>query len=238
MTWHEPLAWVFGTIVAYAVATNLDWAARGAARRHRWLAPAARAAFLLGIPTAALALRVVGPEALGIARPVSVRATAAVAAAAVATLALLTVSHWWFERANGRRVAPERGALTVASVGALAIEAALLEAHWAFFRAGLLSLGTANLSLAVALAVALVGVEAWTSPWRRADLARPEGAQDLVPSAALCVLSGLVFFSTGSSVLGWGLHVAVLTGYRTVSPPTVPATATESRPVAVEPTVV
>jgi len=229
MTWHDAPLWVLATIAAHALATNAWWWLRvtpsGTGRPARFVRRATgpgprsaiRAAYLLGPPAAALWLRVVSPEWLGLAAPSG--AGAGVTAATMGMAGALTAlgANWWYRRADGRQL-PRPRAPELADIGWIALYAALLEAHWAFFRAGALATGLDPISAGLGAGLGLLCIESWSSPFARARLSEPASAATLVPTATAAVVSAYTFATTGSSLLAWGIHAAMMVGLATVLP--------------------
>jgi hypothetical protein len=260
------LAWITAALLLYAVVVNGLWLLRHGPRRYAtWLDPIesshaatlGRGLYLLGIPVLAVALRVPGLSApvLGLPAPGvldqprdvllqaigrgslwSLGLAAAVGAAVVA-------GDLWYRRSMARPARLTRGRLTPAGLGVLALGALCLEAHWAFFRAGLLSLGLQNQTLAVYLALALLGLEAWINPATRAALGDPEALAPRTRTAALAILSGSVFLATGSSLASLLAHVIaasawMLAGFAVIAADAQTVAAPAQGIDAIEPTVV
>ncbi len=215
------LAWLAVSMMLYAAATNLAWAARSGTTPGWWPAWAASAraeavafaGYMLGVPVLAVWMRVPGLHAanLGLPMPdappgsagdgIAWASVAAVAAGSVAAWAMVAGGRWWYHvHADGaRRLAfrmPEP-----ALAGHLALAALWQEAHWAFFRAGALSLGLGGHRTAgVFLALGLLGIEAWMNPATRAAIHDVDALAERARHASLAVLSALLFVLTGNTL--------------------------------------
>ena len=254
------LVWMAVMLVAYAAAVNGVWMLRFASSPRlrgmggfdtpQWAA-LGRGAYLLGVPVLAVALRAPGlrADALGLplvdalgwpadAAQVGGDLVAALGLAGLVWGAVLA-GHVWFRRTLDQTVVIERRRPTPASLGDIALDALLLEAHWAFFRAGLLSLGLENATLALFACVGLLGFEAWLNPAIRAAQGDSEAMLGRVPGAALAILSTWVFIATGSSVWCLAAHLVPAVGLATLEPVTASAEprAVADAPAAIEPTV-
>jgi len=296
------LVWLGVSLATYAVVLNAAWIVRhlsDAAIRSpgRFDDPrmnvSLRAAYWLGVPAAALALRVPGLRASNLGLPpveamggpwfdrlAGFGPTLALALAlAVFVLFVMLASHAWFERSRARAettrseadppalrrqspapttparpgLSPRAGhrevarvrvsRLTPADWGWLALGALCLEAHWAFFRAGALSLGFDNATLGVFLALGLLGLEAWADPAARGAWHDGAALARHALGASLATLSALVFLVTGSFAACLAAHLVAGAGFA-LSPATAgnrdvePATAGGDDLPAIEPTVV
>ncbi|MFN2115834.1 MAG: hypothetical protein ACK2T6_08965 [Anaerolineae bacterium] len=217
----EPLAWVVGSVVLYAAATNLAWAAEVGDGRHSMLRRARmisrdpravellRAAYLLGVPVLALATRVAHPTSLGLVIPASLAASVAALAVVAATVIAIIGSRSMLARALGWTWRAEAIVPPADQLARLALVALLLESHWAFFRAAGLSVAGANPTLAVYVALGLLAVEAWSNPALRVVHDGTLGAARQARTGALAVMSGTVFLITGSSISSLVGHLLV-----------------------------
>jgi hypothetical protein len=227
--WLQPLTWILVPLVGAAVFWNLAWYAREsqtpalarllelADRPPPW-PTVAWGLYLAAVPMVALALRVVTPERMGLQGPTSAATAGVAIAIAVSIAAFLLATRQWFYRATRR---PRTMAVTghdARTVGNMALFALFLELHWAFFRAGLLSLGFDRASLAVFLALGVLAIEAWSDPRRRGDLDEPETASNLAEGAALAILSSVTILVTASSILALVLHIAVRGAWLSLTP--------------------
>lgn len=260
------LVWIIVSLLIYALVVNGVWMLRHAQALDTsgiaglgssgWAA-GARGVYLLGIPILAVALRVPGLSAAALGLPPAgtldqptgallltlARGLATALALAAAVGVVVAGSELWFRwsqdepgRMTSRRIGP-------AAFGYLLLGALCLEAHWAFFRAGPLSLGLQNETLAVYLGLGILGLEAWINPASRAALGDPEAMGGQARSAALAVLSMSVFLATGSSLACLAAHIAVATGWSLVGTqagePEAPAANAGAGAIdAIEPTVV
>ncbi|RIL09439.1 hypothetical protein DCC79_11050 [bacterium] len=257
------LAWIVVAMLLYALATNLMWAARHAARVPWWWPSWANARhaeatayglYMLGIPVAAVLWRVPGLHAANLGLPMPDAApmaatgapgpwatAAMLASGAVATWGIVAGGRWWHAVATGGARAMTVRAPGPALVGHVALAALLHEAHWAFFRAGALSLGLGGHRTAgVFLGLGLLGIEAWMNPAARAAVHDEEALAVRARTASLAVLSALLFVLTGNTLVCLAAHLATglglaASGLVTVPEPE-PASPTEIG--AIEPTVV
>jgi hypothetical protein len=222
MTWHDALWWALAAVCLRAVAANALWLARGngpdgrwnsaMARMVLWLAEprfttALRLGFFLGVPVAALAARVVTPRQLGLAAPRPLGSAALALGLGAAATALVWGSAEWLRPDGARRARTSAQLLPL--VQRVLGDSLLRETHWAFLRACLLTLGSANPTANVAAAVGLAAAEAWADPARRARMTEPgpSGASSQV--AAMAIVSAYAFLATGSSFLAWAIQVAM-----------------------------
>lgn len=215
MTWHDALLWVLAALCLHALGTNLRWLGRAdllsgrATRLARAVSaleptPLPRAMgvlYLVGLPAAALAVRVVTPEGMGLAPP---RSAASVAQSlAVAGLAVIILVATWTWLAPEVRPSRRVAVPAIDTLPALALETALREAHWSFLRAAMLTLSAGRPDIAVAVATGVAAIEAWTDPSRRASMTEPTQAALFSQGAAAAIVSGYAFLASGSSVLAW-----------------------------------
>jgi len=251
------LIWMAALLVANAAVVNGVWMLRHAPSAYlrgleRYDTPLwaslARGAYLLGVPVIAVALRAPGlradtlglPVVDALGWPADLAPAAADLAVTLGLAGLVFGAVWagrvWFRRALAQPVVLALRRPASASMGPIALEALLLEAHWAFFRAGLLSLGLENATLALFAGPGLLGFEAWLNPATRAAHRDAEATLRCVPVAALAILSTWVFVATGSSVWCLAGHLVASTGWVVVEPA---ETGAEPRavPTAIEPTV-
>lgn len=264
------LEWIVGSIALLAAMTNVRWALAHAhapaSRAPRWLvsreaAAVARGLYLFGIPVLAMALRIPGLHAgnLGIPTPESLdRGWRAIgldagtlvtaglwSAAAVATIA---AGRWWLARGATVRPMLALRAPAAKRIGTLALAALLWEVHWAFVRAGALSIGLDNRTAAVFLGLGLLGIEAWVDPATRAAIHDEDAMARRSLTAVLAVLSAIVFLATGSSLACLLGHLLAGAALIVISPsdttsvgaldPAPPADAGGPDIGAIEPTVV
>ena len=216
----RPMTWVLFMIALHGAARSWHWVSgeRVMGSRPellRWL----RTAYLAGIPIAAIWLRVVpSPSHAGLgvpSQPVLVVAVGVLLGLGVAATICLWEAAWDIEGALsiirsrlgiGR---PEGAARASSALLVHSVRDALeLELHWAFFRAAVLdtSVGTmdsSGIGTVLWLALALLGVEAWSDPRTRQALgAASTGAQKTSTTAAYAIISALGFGLTGSSLAG------------------------------------
>jgi hypothetical protein len=217
---YDPLAWGLAALGARALAVNLPWVLGDAARppiappgglqawrRRGEVALAARACYLLGVPLGALALRVVPPALLGLTLPLDARSWLFACATCVVTVGIVVAARAdvGSPRRGSSEGAPPRP--RAALLGAVALDAVLIESHWAFFRAVGLAVGPPSVTLGAYIGVALLAIEAWLDPAQRTIWTAPEPARRAVVSAALAIQSTTVFLLTGSSLLALGTHL-------------------------------
>jgi hypothetical protein len=218
------LWWVGGSILAYALVTNLAWWLRPRLRLHpvarAALVQAARFAFYLGVPYLALGgwprppfsglislddLGLVGLSPLWPAARWLGSAGTGLALGLAAFLVLLL--GWWNANRAGARLRFPPGPWW-----ALLIDGLYLQVHWAFYRAApAAALG--DVYAGVFLGLGLVVVEwaldpAWRQGWRE-----PEQAAERWLRVALAVTSALIFWFTRSLwaclAVHWALDLAL-----------------------------
>lgn len=219
--WHDPFVWTLASVATYAIAVNVTWLLETRTGGPEWLEPLASfvripglrliaaVLFLLGVPLLAIALRVVRPSRMGLVAPTSASDVAMAAAFMVLTAALLIVTRAWYEHSQGRGWRPTMRRPGVDGIGRVALLALILEAHWALYRAGALSVASRSAALAVYLSLALLAVEAWSHPRTRLAHETRSGAWRHARTAALAIASGTVFLVTGNSILSLIGHLLV-----------------------------
>lgn len=212
--WHNPLVWVVVALAVYAIAVNVYWAyPLDGAQRY---VPIARIAYLVGLPVLALALRAMQPAELGLAPPRSLVTAVAATGIAAGVAALVIGARRWYGRAAGEASTRSRWPITGLALAEIALDAFLRESHWAFVRAGALAATGPDLGRASVVAVVLLALEAWSDPSRRTAFRTARAAHGLTRGAALTIMSGMVFATSASSILAWGLHVPVAGVWRLV----------------------
>lgn len=226
--WFEPLLWIAVSLLLYALGSNMAWLARKLRVRPirrllRWwrdqrLRPlvhgALRLFYYLGVPYVALLRGVIGPRSVGLL-PVAWEDAARWAVGIGGGALLLWGMIWW----GYARALPPRPMVTIpqslleraqtrASLWGwplLLLDVLLLEAHWAFYRAGpLLLLG--DWYSGVALGTVLVLLESYSHPAIRHGLRRPDQADDILLAAALIVVMAVVFLYTRSFWICLAVH--------------------------------
>jgi hypothetical protein len=245
----HPATWVALLLVLRALAAHQAWLYEHGTPYPAWverLRASSDAALLLpalylaGPLVLAAALRVGDARDLGLVRPpLSILPLVVPAVFAFA----IAAARRWFDHVTGFRRAPRRPGRDADYWGRVLLNALTLEAHWAFFRAGTLSIGLADLSLAVYLSLGLLALEAWSDPARRSDLTEPEAAVDLARGAAFALMSGLTFILTGSLAACVVVHLAAAVplgwyGYLPLPAPAFGHPATTAEHAGIEPTVV
>jgi|GEM_PF-6283183 hypothetical protein len=231
--WLDAFVWTLGSLALYAAVANTVWAIETAPSPPSWLLGPLRVirdsvvrnvasvAYLLGIPLLAVSLRVARPSYMGLAAPSSWTSTIVALLFALGMLGLTIAAHAQLQRANDRRVRLTLRMPRIEEIGGIALTALLLEAHWALFRAGALSVASRSATLAVYLSLALLAVEAWSNPRTRLEHQSPDALRRHSRTASLAVLSGTVFLVSGSSILSLMCHLLVATAIAIVlEPPT------------------
>jgi hypothetical protein len=132
-------------------------------------------------------------------------AEAVLLAIAVAALSLLIRAL--LVRAAGQHLAWTWRRPSAYGLGALVLAALAAETHWAFFRAGALSIGLRNPVAAVYAALAILALEAWANPWRRTAMNDAWYAERLSRGASLAILSATTFLLTASTPLCFAAHL-------------------------------
>ena len=129
--------------------------------------------------------------------------------------ALVVANRLWLAAARGWAGRPQFRLPDSSRVLAELESSFLDEMHWAFYRAGILSIGLRNQGLAVFIALGFLALEAWSDPKTRKDFHKADASQAISQKAALALLSALVFLQTGSSLVAWwaglGTRLAVAT---------------------------
>jgi hypothetical protein len=249
-----PLTWLVAAVSASALATNWLWTLEMRGPRNSL---EERLAQLSGSPRALAAvraalsavplvlaswLRVVEPAALGLAAPRSIPGAALAALFTIIALAWMALVRGAFARAVGTTRTKGRAPLTFRSAEAILLTAAGLEAYWAFVRGAILSVGLASGTLAVFLALGILGLQGLASPNRREQLGDSTGAASLARGATGALLSAMVFLASGSIVLCFAAHALLALGYVSLgleaAPAAVPRAEPEPDPIQVEPTIV
>ena len=216
-----PLPWLLGSLAIAVIATNLTWYATrrladrssaGALPALSWLATSL---FYLLPPVAAWRSGVLSPYWLGVAELDWVANLAA-----GALLAALIGGGLIFGWLVYRRSLPRDGAgsprsrRTILTLRSLA-DAALLQWHWAFYRAlaiGLLASGSADTQAAywgVWLAMGAAAIEWALNPFARAELRLAGRREAALRQVALALATAALFVLTRNFYLGLALHLAV-----------------------------
>jgi hypothetical protein len=146
---------------------------------------------------------------MGLVAPTSVLDVAVGTAFMALTAAMLIVTRAWYEQSHGRDWRPTFRRPRVDEIGHVALVALLLEAHWALYRAGALSVASRSAALAVYLSLALLAVEAWSNPRTRLSHETRSGVWRQARTASLAIASGTVFLVTGNSILSLIGHLLV-----------------------------
>jgi hypothetical protein len=211
-----PVIWVLASMVLAVLATLTFSPARAAHFRStlggRVSEQVGRLVYYAGLPYAALLTRSLSPLDLGLAGnsgPIvgwsSVDWLRHLGAAwVVGALALIPIVL------AARQLARTAQPLSVAerSTGAILIEAAYAEIHWAFYRAApLIILG--DVYWATVIGLGLIGVEILVTLVRNGLGTRPEEYQAWLGQALLLSLSATVFIATRNVWLALLLHIVV-----------------------------
>jgi hypothetical protein len=186
------LFWVLGSVLVYALTTNLLWLTRSLgfwrSPYSRWLVQAGRFLFHLG---------------LSLDWPITRWLQAVGTALGVGLVALLIMALAWVNanrQADGSRLRfPPR------AWWALLVDGLFLQGHWAFYR-GALAVEFEDLYLGVFAGLALIYLEwganpFWRRGWRSSSLVAGQWLR-----ASLALLAAIVFLLTRNLWLCLGLH--------------------------------
>jgi hypothetical protein len=220
-----PLAWVAGSLAAYALVTHAAWAARwteagwpgrltAVMQAGRLAVPvqAARLFYYLVIPYLALVWGIFTPRNLGLVwpdNPVTFRQSVAIAAGLTTLLAVA-----WAHYARRQPGSPPGGESWPSGAPALVLplgwavvlrEAVFAQAHWALYRAGFTAL-LQNSDLGIWLGLAVILLEGYLNPWLRHDLRRAGRAEPILLTAQLAVVTTALFLIGGSTWLTLAWH--------------------------------
>lgn len=231
---YNPLLWLILSLTAYAAVVNLVWAARSTADRSGLLAAVRHAAdqpawplilgslYFVGLPALAVALRLPGvlPANLGLPTDQGLAGAASAGGAtpipglpaalliAGGTLVILISIRRWFYISIAQPAPISWHTLDRSTAGQLVLKAIWYETHWAFVRACVLSLGNANPTLSVFLALAIVATEGWLNPDHRQLFGQLQPALQASQTAAVALQSAMVFLITRNSVYCLAAHLA------------------------------
>lgn len=211
-----PVIWVLASMVLAVLVTLFFSPARAAHFRltlgGRLSEPIGRLVYYVGLPYAALLTKSLSPLDLGIAGnsgPIvgwsSVDWLRQLSTAlVVGTLALIPIVL------AARQMARTARPLGVdeRSTGAILLDAAYAEIHWAFYRAApLIILG--DVYRATLIGVGLIGVEVFVTLVRNGLGTQPEEYQSWLGQALLLTMSATVFIATRNVWLALLLHIVV-----------------------------
>ncbi len=220
-----PLPWLVGSLTLAVVATNLAWLAlrRVNGRRSAAALPAlgwlAASLFHLLPPASAWQSGALSTYWLGVAE-IDWVASLAAGAPLVALMGAVLVFGWLvFRRSLPRpETAATQGARVALALRAV-IDAALLQWHWAFYRAlaiAALADSAAPLGLSEQpvywgawLGVGAATVEWALNPYARAGLRREGSREAALRRVALALGTTALFLLTRNFYLGLALHLAV-----------------------------
>ena len=221
------LAWVAGSILAFALASNLLWLGRDRPLARslygRWLAVAGRFAYYIGLPYLALGgwplqpyRGLLAPASLGLVGldgswTVNRWLEAAGTGAGVGLLALLFLLLAWLN-AN-RSSGTTRLSLPVRPAWTMVVDGLYLQVHWSFYRAAL-AVTVDDLYVGVFWGLGLTYLEWSLSPfWRRAWRLYRGQAGEVWLRAVLALVAALLFLLTHNLwvclVVHWALALAL-----------------------------
>lgn len=225
-----PLPWLLGSVALAILATNLTWVAvRRQARRVTALRPLgwlAVSLFHLLPPVIAWVNGALSPYWLGVAGLDWV-ASLATGAPLVAFVTGGLLFGWLVYRRSLSQAPPLAARLSRAGqILRSVVDAALLQWHWAFYRAlaiAVLAAGSGPLRVSEQaaywgawLAVGAVAAEATLNPFLRQRLGRPVEREAVLRQAALALGTTALFLLTRNFYLGLVLHLgveALITGW-------------------------
>ncbi len=213
---HDLLIWLVGSVALFAVGSNVAWSLeRPGGPPRPWLrrpwTDLVRAAYCVGIPALAIALKVPAASGMGLPRQIDgvwsdggpnpwPRDLLTVLGLAALTAGLIVFGRVWRARARGDALSPRFVALPAETLIGLAERGLLQESHWAFYRAGLIASGLASRDLAVFLSLLVLAMEAWSSPALRLAEDPTGAAERFSQQIILATLSAALFLATGSSL--------------------------------------
>lgn len=213
---HDLLIWLVGSVALFAVGSNVAWSLdRPGGPPRPWLrrpwTDLVRAAYCVGIPALAIALKVPAASGMGLPRQIDGVWTdggphawpldlLTVLGLAAMTAGLIVFGRVWRARARGDALSPRFVSLPAATLIGLAERGLLQESHWAFYRAGLIASGLASRDLAVFLSLLVLAMEAWSSPALRLAEDPNGAAERFSQQIILATLSASLFLATGSSL--------------------------------------
>lgn len=213
---HDLLLWLVGSVALFAAGSNIAWnlerqsGREGLLLRRPWT-DLLRAAYFVGLPALALALRVPSASQMGLPHQAGAswtdggplpwpRDLLAVLALALLGAGLVLFGRVWRARAVGDALAPRWRRLPLPTLVGLAERALLQESHCAFYRACLIASGLASRDLAVFLSLLVLGLEAWSSPKLRLAADPVRAAERFSQRLILATVSAGLFLTTGSSL--------------------------------------
>jgi len=216
---HPLLFWVLGSVLAYALGTNVLWWQRSTSLRRslygRWLEQIGRFLFFLAIPYLALGgwprrpfqglllMEDMGLVGLSERWPVTRWLEAVGTGVGLGLVAMLILVLAW---ANARRCADGSTLRLPPRPGwALLVDVICLEAHWAFYR-GALAVVQGDVYTGVFLGLGLVYLEwglnpFWRQGWRLESLVAGTWLR-----AALALVVALLFLFTRNLWVCLGVH--------------------------------
>ncbi len=205
------LAWVWGSVAVYVLATQALWLIRGSWRspHRRWLVQVGRFLFYLAIPYLALggwprqpyrgllSLEDMGMVGLGAAWPVTRWLEAVGLGLAWGSVALLFLLLAW--RTANRAAGGVWLGFPRCPWWVLLVDVLYLEVHWAFYRSGMavrLGDGDAKLYAGVFVGLGLVYLEWSLNPfWRRGWRTESQAAAGWLRAALALIVAVLFLFS-------------------------------------------
>ena len=227
-----PIIWTGLSVVSYIVAAHVAWSRRRApsGRKLLWTWPISdalpelspwqllRAVYALGPPYLALITGIVPPRALGLQAPDGHLAVPALALALGTGVTVLVIWSHYARSVRGMLhavptpLSRQAGMLHTTWGWALILRDVLFaQAHWAFYRATLITIlrdtyGGTLLSLVLLL------LESLTNPSVRRALQTPGHADGVLVYASQCLVTALLFLLTGDLWWGLGWHLATAVG--------------------------
>ncbi len=214
------LFWILGSILLYALGTNLLWLARSSnfwrSPTGRWPVQVGRFFLFLGIPYLALggwprqpfqgllSLDDMGMVGLGVRWPVDRWLESAGTGLGIGLLAVAALALAWV----GARRGPDRPWLRFPPRPwwLLLVDVIYLEVHWAFYR-GALAVLTGDVYAGVFLGLSLVYLEWSLSPYWRSGWQQENRVAGQWLRAALALVVALIFLLTRNLWVCLGTHL-------------------------------
>jgi len=208
--------WIVASILVYVLASLVAWyfrqarpgrlgravAALQAWRWRGWPREVLRFGYYIGPPYAALLLGVASPRLLGLSGLDWAQSSGLGTVLGMGACLLLLLGWWQYARATRILAQPGEGPLAAEvaalarpwGVGALLLEVAYLEAHWAFYRAGAILLWGDYAGVFLGCAVAILEMLARRQLWSR--LRQPGQADGFLLTISLALVVTILFLFT------------------------------------------